>query len=89
MRVSSLVSETDNIENRRSSKLEACCSSTLQNLFANNSMMACPDCKKTIKCFDSEDSLNNFLIFCRQKNRKVLVSTWNDKKIVIFSSFYI
>lgn len=70
-----------------SDRLLACCKETIRMHAANNPMMVCSDCKQIIKCFDEERPFKNYQRFCASRHRKILVTTYDNRFVVVFRSY--
>jgi hypothetical protein len=65
--------------------LSACCIKTLEELVANNPMMACQHCEKIIKRFEEESAFQHYVKFCRSRKRKIEEASYKNYKIILFN----
>ncbi|MDD9950003.1 MAG: hypothetical protein OXT67_00410 [Zetaproteobacteria bacterium] len=65
-------------------QLRDCCKETVRLYAAHNPMILCQECNHLIKCFTDQEHFENYLCFCSSRNREVLVSAYEDYKVVVF-----
>lgn len=74
-------------ENLLSKTLPACCQSTISSLITHNPMMACHHCKNIIKCFESHEAYENYVLFCHSRKRAISTYRWSHYYVVTFMSY--
>lgn len=64
--------------------LKKCCRDTIDLLAVHNPMILCQKCQRLIKCFLNKNSFKNYIVFCKSRNRNVLVDFYDPYHVVIF-----
>lgn len=67
--------------------IKPCCQGTIDLHSARNPMMGCAVCQQIIKWFDTRDEFDNYLLFCRSRNRSITTGYYAGKYVVIFNSY--
>lgn len=65
------------------SLISECCVDTIKQHASNNPMMVCLNCKKIIKCFTEENEFDNYVKFCKSRQRKIFKGRFKKYFIVI------